>query len=109
MDVATIGLDLAKHWFQVHGIDPQERVMIRRKLRRGEVVAFFAALPPCVVGMEACATAHHFVGYARESVATTRPVLSMARPFAAEVPMSNPITTLMIRPPIAQTHREGDR
>src|SRR3954451_5651570 len=60
MDVATIGLDLAKHWFQVHGIDAQGRVMIRRKLRRGEVVAFFAALPPCVVGMEACATAHHW-------------------------------------------------
>ena len=60
MDVATIGLDLAKHWFQVHGIDAQGRVVIRRKLRRGEVVAFFAALPPCVIGMEACATAHHW-------------------------------------------------
>jgi hypothetical protein len=60
MDVATIGLDLAKHWFQIHGIDAQGAVVIRRKLRRGEVVAFFAALPPCVVGMEACATAHHW-------------------------------------------------
>jgi len=60
MNVATIGLDLAKHWFQVHGVDAQGQVVIRRKLRRGEVVAFFAALPPCVVGMEACATAHHW-------------------------------------------------
>src|SRR3954468_4770777 len=60
MDVATIGLDLAKHSFQVHGVDAQGQVVIRRKLRRGEVVAFFAALPSCVVGMEACATSHHW-------------------------------------------------
>ncbi len=60
MDVATIGLDLAKHWFQVHGIGAQGQVVMRGKLRRGEVVAFFAALRPCLVGMEACATAHHW-------------------------------------------------
>ena len=59
-EIATIGLDLAKNVFQVHGIDAQGRVLARRQLRRAEVLAFFAKLPPCLVGMEACATAHHW-------------------------------------------------
>src|SRR3712207_1035341 len=60
MHVATIGLDLAKHVFQVHGVDAEGRPVLRKRLRRSEVAAFFAALPPCLVGMEACATAHHW-------------------------------------------------
>jgi transposase len=60
MHVTTIGLDLAKHWFQVHGVNAIGEVAIRRKLRRSEVLTFFQSLPPCVVGMEACATAHHW-------------------------------------------------
>jgi transposase len=59
-EIATIGLDLAKNVFQVHGIDAQGKVLARRQLRRAEVLAFFAKLPPCLVGMEACATAHHW-------------------------------------------------
>jgi transposase len=59
-EVSTIGLDLAKNVFQVHGIDAVGRVVVRRQLRRGEVLAFFARLRPCLVGMEACATAHHW-------------------------------------------------
>ena len=59
MQVTTIGLDIAKNVFQVHGIDAKERVVVRKQLRRGQVIAFFRALPPCVIGMEACATAHH--------------------------------------------------
>ncbi len=66
MNIATIGLDLAKHWFQVHGVDAQGQTVVRRKLRRAEVIAFFKSLPPCLVGMEACATAHH---WARELTA----------------------------------------
>lgn len=58
--VSTIGLDLAKNVFQVHGIDPQGKVLVRRPLRRTEVLPFFAKLAPCLVGMEACATAHHW-------------------------------------------------
>ena len=58
--ISTIGLDLAKSVFQVHGIDAAGQVLVRRQLRRAEVVAFFAELPPCLVGMEACATAHHW-------------------------------------------------
>jgi transposase len=56
--VTTIGIDLAKNVFQVHGIDAAGQVVLRRKLRRGEVEGFFAALPPCTIGMEACGTAH---------------------------------------------------
>lgn len=60
MSIVTIGLDLAKHSFQVHGIDETGRVVVRRQLRRDAVEAFFSALPPCLVGLEACATAHHW-------------------------------------------------
>ncbi len=59
-EIATIGLDLAKSVFQVHGIDARGTVLARRQLRRAEVLAFFAKLPPCLVGMEACATAHYW-------------------------------------------------
>ena len=47
MQVSTIGLDLAKHVFQVHGIDANEKVVVRKQLRRSQVMAFFEALPPC--------------------------------------------------------------
>ena len=59
-EVTTIGLDLAKHVFQVHGVDASGAVVLRKQLRRGQVVAFFAALPRCLVGLEACATAHYW-------------------------------------------------
>jgi transposase len=60
MQISTIGLDLAKNVFQVHGIDANEKVVVRKQLRRIQVIAFFEVLPPCLVGMEACATAHHW-------------------------------------------------
>jgi hypothetical protein len=59
-EVTTIGLDLAKHVFQVHGTDASGATVLRKQLRRGQVVAFFAALPRCLVGLEACATAHYW-------------------------------------------------
>ena len=58
--VMTIGLDIAKSVFQVHGVDESGEVVIRRKLKRRSVVPFFRKLPPCLVGIEACATAHHW-------------------------------------------------
>jgi transposase len=58
--VTTIGLDLAKAVFQVHGVDALGAVTLRRAVRRRQVLAFFAKLPPCLVGMEACATAHYW-------------------------------------------------
>jgi transposase len=60
MHVTTIGLDIAKNVFQVHGIDAAEKVVVRKQLRRSQVMSFFEALAPCLVGMEACATAHHW-------------------------------------------------
>jgi transposase len=60
MQVTTIGLDIAKNVFQVHGVDAAERVVIRKQLRRSHVLSFFKALPSCLVGMEACATAHYW-------------------------------------------------
>src|SRR5271163_2475856 len=60
MQITTIGLDIAKNVFQIHGIDAKEKVVVRKQLRRSQVIAFFAALSPCLVGMEACATAHYW-------------------------------------------------
>jgi transposase len=57
-EITTIGLDLAKHVFQVHGIDAQGTTVLRKRLRRGQVLAFFSRIPRCVVGLEACATGH---------------------------------------------------
>ena len=53
-------MDIAKNVFQVHGIDAAEKVVVRKQLRRGQMLAFFKALPPCLVGMEACATSHYW-------------------------------------------------
>src|SRR5206468_2002751 len=60
MQITTIGLDIAKNVFQVHGIDGNETVVVRKQLRRGKLIAFFESLAPCLVGIEACATAHHW-------------------------------------------------
>jgi len=59
-EISMIGLDLAKNVFQVHGIDASGTVVVKRQLRRGQVEKFFAQLPACMVGMEACGSAHHW-------------------------------------------------
>jgi transposase len=58
--ITTIGLDIAKSVFQVHGIDAEGKVLIRRQLKRRYVLAFFQKQPPCLVGIEACASSHHW-------------------------------------------------
>lgn len=60
MQIATIGLDIAKNVFQVHGVDGEGRAVLRRKVRRDQLLALFSGLAPCLVGMEACATAHYW-------------------------------------------------
>ena len=60
MPTMTIGLDLAKHVFQVHGVDATGKVAVRKKLRRSEVLEFFKGLPRSLAGIEACGTAHHW-------------------------------------------------
>jgi transposase len=60
MQVTTVGLDIAKALFQVHGVDQHGKVVLRKRLRRAQVLAFFANLPPCLIGLEACGGAHHW-------------------------------------------------
>nr|AGO88410.1 Transposase IS116/IS110/IS902 family protein [Methylobacterium oryzae CBMB20] len=60
MEITTVGIDLAKSIFQVHAVDAAGHVVVRKALRRAQVVPFFAKLPRCLVGMEACGTAHHW-------------------------------------------------
>src|SRR5665811_1616244 len=58
--ITTIGLDIAKSVFQVHGVDAEGKVIIRRQLKRRYVLAFFQKQAPCLVGIEACASSHHY-------------------------------------------------
>jgi transposase len=60
MNIKRIGIDLAKQVFQVHGVDHQEKVVLRKQLRRSQMLAFFAKLAPCLIGMEACSSAHYW-------------------------------------------------
>ncbi len=88
MEITTAGLDLAKRVFQVHGVDAAGGVVLRKALRRAQVVPFFAKLPRCLVGIEACGTSHH---WARELIrlghevrlmppAYVKPYVSAAKP-----------------------------
>src|ERR1043166_854660 len=58
--ITTIGLDIAKSVFQVHCVDAQGNVVLRRQLKRRYVLIFFQKLPPCLIGIEACASSHHW-------------------------------------------------
>jgi transposase len=60
MQISTIGIDIAKNVFQLHGVDAAGKVVLTRQLRRKQVIEFLSKLPPCLIGMEACATAHHW-------------------------------------------------
>jgi transposase len=59
MSITTVGVDLAKNVFQVHGIDELGEVVVCKALRRGQMKSFFNRLEPCLIGMEACATSHY--------------------------------------------------
>ena len=75
MEITTVGLDLAKNVFQVHAIGSTGGVVVRRSLRRAQVIPFFSKLPPCLIGMEACGTSHH---WARELVGLGHDVFAQA-------------------------------
>jgi transposase len=60
MNITTIGLDLAKLVFQVHGVDARGKACLRKQLKRAEMMKFFTKLPPCLIGMEACGSAHYW-------------------------------------------------
>ena len=78
MKITTIGIDLAKHVFQVHGVDEHGRAAFNKPLKREQMAAFFVNLPPCLVGMEACGSAHH---WARKLQAMGHTVRLMAPQF----------------------------
>ena len=60
MNITRIGIDLAKHVFQLHGVDRTGKVLVRKQLRRAQMLAYFSKLPPCLIGMEACGGAHYW-------------------------------------------------
>jgi len=74
MSVIRIGLDVAKNVFQVHGVDQDGNVVIRKRLRRQNLLMFFGSLPPCLIGVEACSASHH---WARELTALGHQVRMM--------------------------------
>lgn len=78
MNIATIGVDLAKTVFQVYGVDPRGKAILRKTLKRADVASFFVKLLPCLIGMEACASAHF---WARELTALGHTVKLMAPQF----------------------------
>ena len=60
MKITTVGIDLAKVVFQIHGVDSRGKTAVRKQLKRSEMSSYFARLEPCVIGMEACGSAHHW-------------------------------------------------
>jgi transposase len=66
MKITTVGIDLAKNVFQVHGVNEHGKTVLRKQLKRDQVVAFFANIPQCLIGMEACGSAHHWARKLRD-------------------------------------------
>ena len=66
MNITTIGIDLAKNVFQVHGVDERAKACLKKQLKRAQVLPFFANLPPCLIGMEACGSAHYWARKLKE-------------------------------------------
>jgi transposase len=86
MNIKRVGIDLAKQVFQLHGVDCQDKVVLRRQLRRNQLLSFFATLPPCLIGMEACGGAHY---WARELQKLGHTVKLMAPQFVKPYVKSN--------------------
>lgn len=59
MNIATVGLDLAKSVLQIHAVDSHGQIVVRKQLRRADVLRYFATLQPCVIGMQSCASSHY--------------------------------------------------
>jgi transposase len=85
MNITTVGIELAKNVFQVHGVDAPGRVVLRRQLRREQVAPYFVNLPPCLIGMEARASAHYW-GRKLEHFGHTVRTFAEANPRLTPVP-----------------------
>jgi transposase len=84
MEITTVGIDLAKNVFQVHAVDERSKVVLRKQLRRERIVEFFAKLPPPLVGMEACGSAHYWARVLQGHWHTVRLMASQfVRPYGA--------------------------
>ena len=86
MNTKRVGIDIAKQVFQVHGVDYQDKVVLRKQLRRSQMLSFFATLPPCLIGIEACGGAHY---WARELQKLGHTVKLMAPQFVKPYVKSN--------------------
>ena len=86
MNIKRVGIDLAKQVFQVHGVDGHDKVVLRKQLKRSQVLSFFVTLPPCLIGMEACGGAHY---WAREVQKMGHTVKLMAPQFVKPYVKSN--------------------
>ena len=86
MNIKRVGIDLAKQVFQIHGVDGQEKVVLRKQLRRAQMLDYFKKLPPCLIGMEACSGAHY---WARELQKLGHTVKLMAPQFVKPYVKSN--------------------
>ena len=111
--VTSVGLDLAKHVFQVHAVDAGGRVIVARALRRRDVLPFFASLPSCVIGMEACGSAHHWgreliaPGHAVKLIppAYVKPFVKRQKNDANDAAAIHEAVRASLKPPVAQIAR----
>ncbi|MDF3599726.1 transposase, partial [Burkholderia cenocepacia] len=72
MKVTTVGIDLAKNVFQIHGVDAHGKAVLKKQIRRDQLMLFFTNLPACLIGMEACASAHYWARRVQECGHTVR-------------------------------------
>ncbi|WP_395754982.1 hypothetical protein [Edwardsiella ictaluri] len=91
MSIKTIGIDLAKEVFQIHGTDEHGKRLFNKQLKRAKMLSFFANIPPCLIGMEACASAHFWAG---KLISMSHNVKLMAPPSSSS-PMSKPISMML--------------
>ncbi len=104
MEITTVGLDLAKNVFQVHAISSTGEVVVRRALRRAQMTPFFSKLTPCLIGIEACGTSHH---WARELVALGHEVRLMPPAYVKCCRGLDPAERLAGRAPVVRLRRSG--
>ena len=94
MKLTTFGIDLAKNVFQVHGTDEHGKVFVKKQLRRDQMATFFVNLPPCLIGMQACGSAHY---WARKLQAMGHTVRLMAPQFVKPYVKSRPCSESLMR------------